>query len=75
MEISTGELLSIFINLAVGIYFAVYYPRSIHKRFTSHTMPRAFIMLVKVVPMVGYLIIGLTMIYTIAMLSGMAPQN
>ncbi len=75
MEISTGELLSIFINLAVGIYFAVYYPRSIHKRFTSHTMPRAFIVLVKVVPMVGYLIIGLTMIYTIAMLSGMAPKS
>jgi hypothetical protein len=75
MEISTGELLSIFINLAVGIYFAVYYPRSIHKRFTSHTMPRAFITLVKVVPMVGYLIIGLTMIYTIAMLSGMAPKS
>lgn len=75
MEISTGEWLSIIINLAVGIYFAVYYPRSVHKRFSAHTMPRAFIMLVKVVPMVGYLIIGLTMIYTIAMLSGMAPKS
>lgn len=75
MTISTGELLSIFINLAVGIYFAVYYPRSVHKRFSSHTMPRAFIILVKVVPAVGYLIIGLTVIYTVAMLTGMGPEN
>jgi hypothetical protein len=74
MNLSSGELISILINLAVGIYFAVYYPRSVHKRFSSHTMPRAFIMLVKVVPMVGYLIIGLTIIYTVAMLTGLAPK-
>ena len=72
MNISTGELISILINLAVGIYFAVYYPRSVHKRFSSHTMPRAFIMLVKVVPVVGYLIIGLTIVYTVAILTGLA---
>jgi hypothetical protein len=71
MNISTGEWISILINLVVGIYFAVYYPRSVHKRFSSHTMPRAFIMLVKVVPVVGYLIIGLTIIYTVAMLTGL----
>ncbi len=74
MNISTGELISIFINLAVGIYFAIYYPRSVQKRFSSHTMPRAFIMLIKVVPVVGYLIIGLTIIYTVAILTGMAPK-
>lgn len=74
MNISSGELISILINLAVGIYFAVYYPRSVHKRFSSHTMPRAFIMLVKVVPVVGYLIIGLTVIYTVAMLTGLASK-
>jgi len=71
---STGEIISILINLAVGIYFAIYYPRSVHKRVTAHTMPRAFIMLVKVVPAVGYLIIALTVMYTIAMLTGLAPK-
>jgi hypothetical protein len=74
MNIGTGELISIFINLAVGIYFAVYYPRSVHKRFSSHTMPRAFIMLVRVVPIVGYLIIGLTLVYTVAILTGLAAE-
>lgn len=74
MNISTGEWISILINLAVGIYFAFYYPRSVHKRFSSHTMPRAFIMLVKVVPLVGFLIIGLTILYTLAMLTGLAAK-
>ncbi len=74
MSISTGEWISILINLAVGIYFAYYYPRSVHKRFSSHTMPRAFIMLVKVVPLIGFLIIGLTVIYTVAMLSGLTAK-
>ena len=75
MAISTGELLSIFINLAVGIYFAVYYPRSVHKRFSNHTMPRAFVTLVKVIPAVGYLIIALTVVYTVALLAGLAPKG
>lgn len=72
---SSGDILSILINLAVGIYFAFIYPRSVRKRFTSQTAPRAFTMLIKVVPMVGYLIIGLTVIYAVALLSGMVqPQ-
>jgi hypothetical protein len=68
---SGGELLSILINLAVGIYFAVIYPRSLKKRFTSHTMPRAFILLLKVVPPVGYLIIAMSFIYAVALLFGL----
>ena len=69
---STGELISILINLAVGIYFAVIYPRSVKKRFSSHTMPRAFVMLLKVVPPVGYLIIAMSLIYAVAMMFGWA---
>lgn len=67
---SGGELLSILINLAVGIYFAILYPRSVRKRFTSHTMPRAFALLIKVVPAAGYLIIGMSLIYAVALLFG-----
>lgn len=68
---SGGELfLFVLLNLAVGIYFAVIYPRSLKKRFTAHTMPRAFVLLLKVVPPVGYLIIGLTLFYAVAELLG-----
>jgi hypothetical protein len=68
---SGGELfLFVLLNLAVGIYFAVIYPRSLKKRFTAHTMPRAFVLLLKVVPPVGYLIIGLTLFYAAAELLG-----
>lgn len=67
---SGGELLSILINLAVGIYFAIIYPRSVKKRFSSHTMPRAFTLLLKVVPLAGYLIIAMSLIYAVALLFG-----
>ena len=68
---SGGELLLfVLLNVAVGLYFAVIYPRSLKKRFSAHTMPRAFIMLLKVVPPVGYLIIGLTLFYAVASLLG-----
>lgn len=68
---SIGEIVSILINLAVGSYFAFYYPRSVRKRFTAQNRPRAFTLLLRVVPLVGYLIIGMTVIYTVALLSGM----
>jgi hypothetical protein len=68
---SGGELfLFVLLNLAVGIYFAVIYPRSLKKRFTAHTMPRAFVLLLRMVPPVGYLIIGMTLFYAVAELLG-----
>jgi hypothetical protein len=69
---SSGEIISILINLAVGIYFAVIYPRSVQKRFSAPNRPRAFTMLLKVVPPVGYLIIAMTVIYAVALLFGWA---
>lgn len=70
---SSGDILSILINLAVGIYFALFYPRSVRKRFSTQPPPRGFVLLLKVVPAVGYLIIGLTVIYAVALLVGMMP--
>jgi hypothetical protein len=67
---SSGDILSILINLAVGIYFAIIYPRSVQKRFTEQNRPRAFTLLLKVVPPVGYLIIAMSVIYAIALLAG-----
>ncbi len=72
---SNGDIVSILINLVVGIYFAVYYPRSVRKRFTDRSTPRAFTLLLKVVPLLGYLIIGMTVIYTVALLTGMIPPQ
>ena len=67
---SSGEIISILINLAVGIYFAVIYPRSVQKRFSALNRPRAFNVLLKVVPPVGYLIIAMSLIYAAALLFG-----
>lgn len=72
---SNGEIISVLINLAVGIYFAVYYPRSVRKRFAANTTPRAFAFMLKWVPIFGYLIIAMTVVYTVALLSGMVPAN
>jgi hypothetical protein len=69
---SNGDILSILINLAVGVYFAVIYPRSVRKRFAANTTPRAFALMLKWVPVFGYLIIGMTLVYAVALLTGMA---
>ncbi len=71
---SSGELISILINLAVGFYFAVFYPRSVQKRFQGRALPRAFNMLLKVVPPVGYLIIAMSLIYAVALLMGLVHE-
>ena len=71
---SSGELISILINLAVGFYFAVFYPRSVKKRFQGRALPRAFEMLLKVVPPVGYLIIAMSLIYGVALLMGLVHE-
>ncbi len=65
---SNADLLSILINLAVGLYFAVFYPRTLSKRFGERPAPRGFVMLQKVVPPVGWLIIALTLIYAVSLL-------
>lgn len=56
---------SVAINLAVGVYFAVFYPRSLRKRFAHGAMPRGFGLLQRVVPPVGGFIIVLTILYAL----------
>lgn len=65
---SSAAILSLLINLAVGVYFALFYPRSLRRRFASHTMPHGFMLLLKVVPPAGWLIIVLTLGYTLFLL-------
>lgn len=65
---SSGDLLSIVINVAVGLYFAILYPRSLRKRFAGRPLPRGFEVLLKVVPPAGYLIILFSVIYAVSVL-------
>lgn len=74
---STGDIISILLNLAVGSYFAFIYPRSVQKRFQgTQRVPRGFILLRRVIPAVGYMIIALTVAYALALLLGWSgPAN
>jgi hypothetical protein len=65
---NNADILSILINLAVGFYFAVIYPRSLSKRFGSQPAPRGFVLLQRVVPPVGWMIMLLTLIYVVSLL-------
>ncbi len=65
---SNADLLSILINLAVGLYFALVYPRSLAKRFGGRAAPRGFVVLQKVVPPAGWLIIAITLIYALTLM-------
>ncbi len=67
-----ADTLSILINLAVGLYFAVFYPRSLLRRFSNHPMPRGFILLLRVVPPAGWVIVTLTLLYATSLLLGYA---
>ncbi len=70
---SSGDLISILINLAVGVYFAVFYPRSLQKRFGGRPAPKAFVLLQKVIPQAGWLIIAITLIYAVTKLVETSP--
>lgn len=64
---NNADLFSILINLAVGIYFAIYYPRSLQKRMGDNP-PRGFALLKKIIPPIGWLIIIITLIYAVTLL-------
>lgn len=66
---ASGDIISILLNLAVGSYFAFVYPRSVQKRFQGGSqVPRGFVMLRRVIPKVGLLIIVLTLFYALGLL-------
>lgn len=62
-----GELLSLLINIGVGAYFAWYYPRSVRAKLDR--LPRIFAVLYRVLPVVGYLLITLSVVYALLRVS------
>lgn len=73
---SNGDIISIVLNLLVGAYFAFIYPKSVQKRFNSaQQVPRGFVLLRRVIPAVGYVIIVLTLTYAAALLLGWTGPN
>jgi len=72
---SNADIISIMINLAVGFYFSIIYPRNLSKRFGDNPIPRVFVLLRKVVPVAGWLIILFTLIYAVTQLIGGAAKG
>lgn len=62
-----GELLSLLINIGVGTYLAWYYPRSVRDELDR--LPRIFTLLYRVLPVVGYLLIILSVVYALLRVS------
>ncbi len=58
---SEGVLLSVVINLVVGVYFVYFYPRSVTRRLPQ--LPPVFQFLFRTVPVIGYLLILFTLGY------------
>lgn len=63
-----GELISILINIGVGLYFAHYYPRTLRRRLDEARLPPLFALLLKVLPPLGWLLIIASVGYAIARL-------
>jgi len=68
--VSGGELFSLLINIAVGIYFAWYYPRSVRGKLDR--MPRIFSLLNKILPPLGYVLIAVSILYGVLHASRLA---
>ncbi len=49
-----GIALSLFINILVGLYFALIYPRSVEKNFRGRTPPPLFALMVRILPPIGW---------------------
>lgn len=64
-----GEALSVLINIAVGAYFAWYFPRSVRGKLDR--MPRIFTLLNRVLPVVGYLLMAASIVYGLLRISGL----
>ncbi len=60
---STGEWISVAINLAVGLYFIHYFPVSLRRKLPENIRPPFFSLLLKVIPPLGYVLIIATVLY------------
>lgn len=58
-----GDLLSLLINIGVGIYFIHYYPQSVRGKLDR--MPRIFSLLARILPPIGYVLIAGSIIYAL----------
>lgn len=65
---SGGEIVSLLINIAVGGYFAWYYPRSVRGKLDR--MPPIFSTLNRFLPPFGYVLILSALIYAALRLLG-----
>ncbi len=59
----TGEIVSIIINIVIGIYFAHFYTRSVRNKLGEGKLPPFFLIMVKLMPPLGYLLIIGTLMY------------
>lgn len=67
---STGEALSLLINIGVGIYFAWFYPRHVRRQLGSGGLPRGFAVAVAVLQPLGVALIIGSLFYGLLRLTG-----
>ncbi len=67
---SAGTIISALINIAVAIYFIALYPRFMQRQFRGRTPPPLFRLLGKGLPILGYLLIVLTLYWLATDLGG-----
>lgn len=68
---SYGEALSLLINIAVGIYFFYFYPRTVRSKLGSGRLPPLFAVMLRILPPIGIALIGITLVYSVLRLSGL----
>lgn len=60
---TSGEWLSLAINLGVGLYLAWFYPRHVRRQFAGRRLPPFFALLATVLQPLGWLLIGGSLAY------------
>ena len=67
---STGTIISLAVNILVGIYFAWFYPRSLRRKLGGGQLPPAFAILSHLLPPLGWLLIIGSVGYAVLRLGG-----
>ncbi len=64
-----GDFVSLIINLGVGAYFVYFFPRQLNRQMPENK-PRLFVYLEYLIPSIGYVLIGGTILYVLLILVG-----
>lgn len=68
---SANLFLALLVNVAVGAYLAWGYPRTVANSFRNRALPPAFVLLLRLMPPFGKVLIAVSVLYGLLVAAGL----